>query len=182
MSLSLHEALSKVADHRQRGGLRHPLGSFLTMITMGMLSGFHAYQELAKFLKANEGEFTELFGLKHGVPGYTQIRTILRDLNYASLYSAFHAWSMHHVRLEPGDWLSGDGKALNSTVADCHSSKQNYVAMVSLFAQKTGATLAVERYESGKKGEIPALRELSSFFAGKGILITLDAQHCQKKR
>ena len=119
---------------------------------MGMLSGFHAYQELAKFLKANEGEFTELFGLKHGVPGYTQIRTILRDLNYASLYSAFHAWSMHHVRLEPGDWLSGDGKALNSTVADCHSSKQNYVAMVSPFRPKNGCDACGGAIRKRQKG------------------------------
>lgn len=182
MKLSLYEALGEVKDNRQASGLRHPLQSFLTMVTLGIMSGFHAYQELATFFSSNKEEFVELFGLKHGVPGYTQIRTILRELNYDDLYKAFESWSKQQISMEEGDWLSGDGKALKSTVTNSHNSAQNYVAMVSLFVQKTGTVIGVNRYENGKKGEGPALRELLEEFEGKGVVITLDALHCQKKQ
>jgi len=179
---SLYEFFGTVPDVRQASGLRHPLQSFLTMTTIGIMSGRNAYQELATFFDGNKEDFTELFGLKHGVPGYTQIRTILRELDYNALSIAFHDWAIQYVPLEEGDWISGDGKALNSTVTDCHNSKQNYVAMVSLFAQKTGTVFAVKRYENGKIGEGPSLRELLQTLDIKGFIITLDALHCQKKR
>lgn len=182
MGKSLYEFFGTVPDIRQSSGLRHPLQSFLTMTTLGIMSGQNAYQELATFFDGNKKEFIELFDLKHGVPGYTQIRTILRGIDYDGLSVAFHNWASQYVPLTEGDWISGDGKALNSTVTDCHGSKQNYVAMVSLFAQKTGTVFAVKRYENGKKGEGPSLRELLQTLDIKGFIITLDALHCQKKQ
>lgn len=182
MGISLYESFGQVKDTRKASGLRHPLQSFLTMTTLGIMSGNYGYQELAVFFDANQSEFTEMFGLKHGVPKYTQIRTILRGIDYGSLYSAFQNWAAHYIPFEIEKWISGDGKGLNSTVADCHGSKQNYVAMLSLFAQETGTVLAVNRYETGKSGEGAALRETIEALGLKGFIITLDALHCQKKQ
>jgi len=182
MGLSLYETFNDVKETRQPGGLRHPLQSFLTMTTLGIMSGNHAYQELATFFKANKEEFVELFGLQHGVPGYTQIRTILRGIDYPSLYQAFQDWAMQYIPLEMEEWISGDGKSLKSTVADCHTSKQNFVAMLSFFAQETGTVLAVGRYENGRTGESPTLRQTLESLELKGFIITGDAVHCQKKQ
>lgn len=182
MSLSLYEAFSQVKETRQSSGLRHPLQPFLTMTTLGIMSGNYAYQELAAFFKANQTEFIAMFELKHGVPKYTQIRTILRGIDYNSLYQAFQNWALQYIPLEKEEWISGDGKGLNSTITNCHNSKQNYIAMLSLFAQKTGTVLAVNRYETGKSGEGAALRETIENLDLKGFIITLDALHCQKKQ
>lgn len=182
MRISLYESFSEVKDTRKASGLRHPLQSFLTMTTFGIMSGNYGYQELAAFFKANETELIKMFDLKHGVPKYTQIRTILRGIDYDSLYRAFQNWAIQYIPFEIEEWLSGDGKGLNSTVTNCHDSKQNYVAMLSLFAQKTGTVLAVNRYESGKSGEAAALRETIETLSLKGFIITLDALHGQKKR
>ncbi len=180
--MSLYEAFGEVEDNRKRSGLRHELQPFLTMITLGIMSGYNGYQELAVFLKSNEEKFISLFGLKHGVPKYTQIRTILSTLNYDSLYINFENWTKGYVEIEQGDWVSGDGKGLNSTVTNCHNSKQNYVAMVSLFLQKLGVVLSVNKYETGKSGEGAALRTLLESIENVGVVITLDALHCQKKQ
>ncbi|MEZ4887899.1 MAG: ISAs1 family transposase [Chitinophagales bacterium] len=182
MAKSLYEAFAEVKDTRNSSGLRHPLQPFLTMVTLGIMSGRNAYQELAKFFKGNQKELVELFNLKHGVPGYTQTRTILRDIDYDSLCKAFTGWALQFIPLEEGDWVSGDGKGLNSTVTNCHNSKQNFISMVSFFAQKTGTVLAVKRYENGKAAEMTMLQDLLSQLKGKGVIITLDALHCQKKQ
>ena len=153
MRKSLYEIFGEIPDGRKASGLRHPLPSFLTMVTMGIMSGLNGYQELAAFFKANEEEFVSLFDLKHGVAGYTQIRTILRGLNYEALSAGFHKWTKQSVELNQGDWVSGDGKGLNSTVTDPHGSLQSYVAMVSLFTHQSGLVFAVKRYEETEKEE-----------------------------
>ena len=182
MGISLYESFGQVKETRNDSGLRHPLQPFLTMTTLGIMSGNYAYQELAAFFKANQRDFVKMFDLKHGVPKYTQIRTILRGIDYDSLYEAFLNWAMQYIPLEKGEWISGDGKGLNSTVTNCHDSKHNYIAMISLFAQKTETVLAVNRYETGKSGEGAALRETIESLDLKGFIITLDAPHCQKKQ
>ena len=180
--ISLYEAFGEVKDTRDSSGLRHLLQPFLAMTTSSIMSGWYGYRELATFFDGNRNEFEVMFNLKHGVPKYTQTRTILQGIDYPSLYTAFHKWATQYIPLELEEWISGDGKGLNSTVTDCHNAKQNYVAMVSLFAQKTGTAFAVSRYENGKKGEGAALRELVEKLEIQGVTITLDALHCQKKQ
>ena len=179
--MSLYEVFSEVEDVRKASGLRHPLQSFLSMVTLGIMSGYNGLQELAAFFKSNEEEFIAMFGLKHGVAKYTQIWTILATLDYESLYAAFEKWALQYIPIEEGNWVSADGKGLNSTITDAHSSKQNYVAMVSLFLQNLGVVIGAKRYENGKEGEGQNLRQLLTILQDKGVVITLDALHCQKK-
>lgn len=180
--MSLYESFLGVKDVRKLSGKRHGLSSFLTMTTLGIMSGYTSLQSLATFFKSNEEEFTDLFDLKHGVPSYTQTRTILAEMDYTSLYENFELWALQYICIEAGDWVSGDGKGLNSTVTNAQDAKQNYVAMVSLFLQRLGVVVGVNRYENGKEGEGSKLRELVSILKNKGVIITLDALHCQKKQ
>jgi len=188
MKTSLYDYFGKVKDTRDKSGLRHPLQSFLTMATLGIMSGFCALQELAEFFKSNEDKFIEMFGLEHGVASYTQIRTIFMEMDYESLQSVFEKWALQYIDLIPLDWLSVDGKGLNSTVTDYSTSKQNYVAMINVFVERLGLVLTQERYESGKgkESEIPVaqrkLDQLLNELEVKGLIISLDAVHCQKKQ
>ena len=61
--------------------------------------------------------------------------------------------------------------------------------MVSLFVQKLEVVIGVGRYENacpdtsmGKSGEGASLQELLTILNRKGVIITLDALHCQKKQ
>jgi len=83
---------------------------------------------------------------------------------------------------QEGDWLSGDGKALCSTVSDSHGENQNFQAVVSLFAHQSGLVKAVGQYENKSKesGEQGILRGLLCQLDKMGATLCLDALHCQK--
>lgn len=186
MTNSLYSKFSEVTDTRQKNGLRHPLPSFLMMSTLGIMSGYTAMQELAVFFKSNESSFIEMFELKHGVPSYTQIRTILMGIDYNSLIKSFKEWVCQYVKLDDSDWLSADGKVLGSTVKDSQTSQQNFIAVVSLFAQKREIVLGSQIYHNKKGNEIAVaqnlLKELLAKLEVENIVIVLDALHCQKKQ
>lgn len=123
--MSLFEMFGQVKDTRKSIGLRHQLQEFLTIVTLSIMSGYNSLQSMATFFKSNEETLIELFNLKHGTPSYTQTRTILKDLDYDSLYEAFEEWIISHSPIEKDDWVSGDGKALRSTLEDSQGGKQS---------------------------------------------------------
>lgn len=180
MAKSLQEYFEALSDPRKASGLRHPLGPFLVMSTMAIMSGYTGFRELGSFMEANQEYFVERFKLKHGVPKFVQIRTIFSVLDFYQINQAFNSWAEQFMPTEPGNWVSGDGKGLSSTVTDMHGSNQDFVLMVSLFCQKTGVVLKTQRKNNAKGGEIPALNELLEQLQDRGMIITLDALHCKK--
>ena len=181
MLMSLADCFLQLTDPRRASGLRHPLVPFLCMVTMGYLSGYSGYREIGTFMEANKEEFVKMFELKHGVPKFVQIRTIIRKLDFRLINKVFLHWISQFVSIDGGEWISGDGKGLNSTLQDAHSSSQDFELMVRLFSHKLGLVLYTGSARS-KKGEILALRELLKQLELKGVIITLDAVHCQKKQ
>ena len=180
MTKSLQEYFEALPDPRKASGLRHPLGPFLAMSTMAIMSGYTGFRELGSFMEANQEYFIERFKLKHGVPKFVQIRTIFSVLNFDQINRAFNSWAEQFMPTAPGNWISGDGKGLSSTVTDMHGSSQDFVLMVSLFCQTTGIVLKTQRKNNAKGGEIPALNELLAQLQAKDMIITLDALHCKK--
>ena len=173
--------LNQVKDYRRKQGQRFPLPSFLTMVILSNMSGFHSLNALARFFDNNSEYFCHIFKLNHGVPGYTQIRTILKQLDFESLNYAFYNWASQFVD-QDDEWLSFDGKGLNSTYTNHGTSQQNFHAMVSAFVQKTGISLSSKQYENKKESEISTAIDLVNQLQQKGMILTFDALHCQKKR
>ncbi|MEM8528619.1 MAG: ISAs1 family transposase [Bacteroidota bacterium] len=180
--MSLYECFEQVEDPRDASGLRNKLPALLCMITMSYLSGNKGYRATAIFMKGNKPEFMEMFDLKHPPLGKTQLRTVLQRLDFTSVNTAFYNWMKTFVPIEQGEWLSGDGKALGSTLTDAHGNAQEYELMVRLFRQKLGLVTHCATTKS-KSSELKAMQALLSELELKGIIIiTLDALHCQKKR
>lgn len=179
--MSLYECFEQVADHRKASGLRTPLPALLCMITMSYLSGFTGYRATATFMKGHEATFKKMFDLKHPPIGKTQLRTVLQGLDFTSINKAFHKWISSFVSIEKGEWLSGDGKALASTIQDAHGNAQEYELMVRLFSQKLGIVTHSATTKS-KSTELKAMQALLKTLELKGVIITLDALHCQKKQ
>ena len=146
------------------------------------MSGAYGLREIADFFKANKKALVELFGLKHGVPAYFSIRELVGRLDFESVSAAFESWGLQYVPLEKGDFVSIDGKSLRSTVENEFNGQQDFVMMVSAFAQKTGAVLSQTRFRHKKTSEIDQVKQLVDHFKQRGIVFTLDALHCQKKR
>lgn len=132
-------------------------------------------------MKANGKFFIAEFGLKHGLPSHVTVNQILKVTDKESLKDAFNQW-LSSQDLSKYDWLSGDGQSLRSTVSSAQEQGQDLIAMVSWFVQKTGTVYLMEDYRSKKDDEAEVIRQMLSVLKDKGLIITLDALHCQKKR
>jgi DDE_Tnp_1-associated len=179
--MGLKEFFHSIKDFRRAQGQRYKLEPVLWMIFLGISSGYTGYRELSVYMKSHKAYFTEVFSLKYGVPSHVTIRTILIGLDKPEFLTAFNTWA-ERQKLSPGDWLSGDGKSLNSTVINAHESEQSFCSIVSLFCQRTGLVYQIADFRSKKKSEGEILRQLLPSLQDKGINLTLDALHCQKKQ
>ena len=97
------------------------------------------------------------------------------------MIEGFHRWSSSASPMVAGQWISGDGKSLASTVANMHNEKQSFTAIVSAFCQQSGLTHRLAAYRNGKQNEVHTLQGLLAHFKDAGVVIALDALHCQKK-
>ena len=180
-TMSLYECFEQIEDHRKESGLRNPLPALLCMITMSYLSGHSGYRATATFMKGNKEALMKIFDLKHPPLGKTQLRTVMQGLDFKSINKLFFQWINSFVSIEKGEWLSGDGKSIGSTLKDAHGNAQEYELMVRLFSQKLGIITHSATTKS-KKSELKAMQKLLKSLELEGVIITLDALHCQKKR
>lgn len=182
---TLVEYLAQVPDFRRREGRRYPLPTLLVMIIMAILSGQYGYREIARFLKANRDELVAHLGLKRKrMPSHVTIRTVLMKLDFEALNKAFEHWAQTHLQVASGDWISVDAKAIGSTVTDYDNAYQDFVSLVSAFAQEQGTVLAMARYHNKDTSEVPLTRTLITAMVEaldlEGVVFTLDALHCKK--
>ena len=80
------------------------------------------------------------------------------------------------------DWISGDGKSLKSTLNNYTEGSQDFCSIVSMYVQKTGLTYLITDFRNKKVGEAEIVRNLLPSLKDKGVIITLDALHTQKKQ
>ena len=76
----------------------------------------------------------------------------------------------------PPEWVSIDGKTLRGSVQ-----QEAYVHLVSIFSTFDHRVLDLGKVEH-KSNEIPLVQQLIAASDLKGVIYTLDALHCQKKR
>lgn len=178
--MTLIEAFSKVRDPRRSKGLRTRIDQIFSMVVISNLCGYIGYRPVANFCKANENLLSQELGLKHGVPSHVTFREVFLRTDSHELISCFNEWAKIYVPMIEGAWVSGDGKALGSTVEDMHGNKQDFQAVVSLFCHESGMVSLIGHYRNAKKSEAYVLRSLLEHFRGAGVIIRLDALHTQK--
>ncbi len=169
-----------IEDHRRAQGTRYPFHAFISMIILANLNGYHGLNEMARFLKNNNAFFIKTFNLQRDVPGYTILRTFCMNLDFNAVNQAFYKWASQYINMD--DWCSIDGKGLGSTSSDPFSAQQNFQSIVSLFAHETGIVIKSKGFENKKQSEIHCVQDLIKHLEQKGITLTLDAMHCQKKQ
>ena len=103
------------------------------------------------------------------------------QLDYQAVSQAFNEWASEYTHNSQGQWIAIDGKSLKNTVNDCCGKQQNFVMMVSAFTHERGEILGIEVMENKKQSEIAAVRNLIQILDLSGVVLTMDALHCQKK-
>jgi predicted transposase YbfD/YdcC len=179
---SLQSFYEQIDDPRSPSGLRHPLVPVLLMVTYAMMSNQKTNNAITIFMKQNVKTFTKMFKLKHGTPSNSQLSTILSIIDSRQMIDLFNEWALQFKQyLGDKEGVAIDGKSLAATVESAKDSQQKFEALVSAFAHEQQLILQVEHYNNGKESEIHCVQKLLDRCEVKGVIMTLDALHCQKK-
>lgn len=178
-----NEIFSKIEDPHRRQGLRVDLWQMLGLCVLSYMAGYTGYRGIHRFGCAHKEILVKTLGLRHGIPSYVTIRYLLVQLRQEDLMQAFCEWSMQLEGVS-GEWYSGDGKTLGSTVKNVFSTHQSFEGVVSIFAQKSGLVKCLGSYrnEEKEKGESHVARVLIDHLDGMGVVFCFDALHTQKKQ
>lgn len=176
---SLSHFIQQIPDHRRAQGIRHPFHPMIAMIVLANLNGYFGLREMDRFFRNNADFFTKTFNLKHGVPGFTILRTFCSEVKFEDVNAAFCNWASQFIKEK--NWFSIDGKGIKSTASESFSAQQNFMSIVSMFGHRTGIVIRSAGFENKKKSEIHCVQELIAQLEHKGMVLTLDAMHCQKK-
>lgn len=178
--MELTDFFAQVTDPRRQQGQRYPLPALLWLIFLATASGYVGYRKISQFGRSNAAFFTDYFALAHGLPSHVSVRKLLQALDKKALAQAFG--QCFNAQAVAGDWVAGDGQSLRSTVRAAQQAGQTFVSVVSLYAQRTGLTVALQDYPDKKTGELALLRTLLTDFQDRGVVLTLDALHAPKKQ
>lgn len=182
-STSLTELLCQVKDKRRKQGTRHELPEILLTVIISTMSGYYGYRGMEDFCLRYEKELRKALGSpKHGVASYSCIRRVLMDLDFNVLSHKFNQWIRGKIKIRKREWLQIDGKGLKGTITDYETKHQNFINLVSLFMNRTGIVLMAQTMNNKEQSEINTVRKLIEQLELKGIVLSMDALHCQKKR
>lgn len=183
MTVNLIDTLKQVEDFRSARGRRYPLWVVLLLVILGMVSQCQGYLPLEAFAQRHKESLVQALGLSlKRLPSDSTFRLILQRLDYGRLVEVFNQWAQQHVDVESGTSLSADGKVIAGTLVDHKGDQQNFISLVSLYAQQQGVVLRVRAFENRHQSEIDVVQQLLGALHLEGMIVTLDALHAQKKR
>lgn len=177
----LLETLMKVEDPRSYHGREYRLHHILYFTILAILQGVNSYVGVHRFLQAHFEKLKSIFGLKwRQVPDPSAIRKIITRVDPEEIERVFREYSLQLTQNnEELRQICFDGKALCGSFSRTRNQKaQRFFAAFSRFDR---IILAHIPLESEKDHEIPALHEFLLSLNLKGVVVTADALHCQKK-
>jgi hypothetical protein len=178
----LLDLLSEVPDPRRGQGQMYKLPHVLLFAILSVITGGNSYRGIATFIDVHRRRLNEIFGLSwKRAPAHTAIRYILKGLEPADVETIFrqHAARLQTACATPGQGtIALDGKTLRGSFDNFRDRAAAQV--LSAFATNTSLVLAhIDIAE--KSNEIPAAQALlAELGIPPGMIVTLDALHCQK--
>ncbi len=180
---SLKAALEQIPEGRQAKGRVYPQSLLLCLMTLSKLCGYHAYAEMARFVR-NHSYLMEMLGFTGSdLPCDDTFRYMVKHIDMEAYEASVHTWAQQELATlaweENGATLTGyamDGKTLRGS-KDVHAGQQA-VHLLSLVQQGYRTTIAHEQTSKGR--EIAAAETLLSSMNLAGMVITADALLTQK--
>ncbi len=182
----LAEFLAAVPDHRSARGRRHSLASILSLACAATAAGSRSLVAIAEW--AADAPAAVLAGL--GVrrdrcggalvpPSETTIRRALAGTDAGALDKQLAAWLAAHAGTGPAGGglpaVAVDGKTVRGAI-------QPDGRAVHLLAAMTSAGAVIAQREVGHKtNEITQVKPLLDPVDLRGVVVTLDALHCQRE-
>jgi hypothetical protein len=176
--LNIFQALQLVKDNRRKEGTRHHIAVVLLVNIMAIMSGYTGIRSKQDFIDRNKKELNKIFDpvlLKHGLPSKNTIDRTMQVINYDDLNQVLS--KVFEIPTE--SIIHIDGKAIRST-ATLGQSKQTFTSTVTAYANGKGI-MARSFVNGSKSNEIGTVQDLIKVLNLEGMVLTLDALHCQKK-
>ena len=153
------------------------------MTIFGILAGHYDAENIAFFLKLNEGYFNTELNLEYGTPSPDTLLRIYSLIDSEEFMKIFVKW-VENIIKEKNEQLNNryklipiDGKAIKSATNKINGGNTPYI--VSAFLQDLGISIAGVKVDD-KSNEITAIPELLDLINIENCIITIDAMGCQK--
>ena len=105
--------LSLLTDKRQKGKIKHPLESCLTIILLAELSGCNYFREFVLFSKKHESKLKKLDLLPNGLPSHDTLERVVQKVNKLELNQTLLKLLFPSLNGRP--IISIDGKNIRAT-------------------------------------------------------------------
>lgn len=105
--------LSLLTDQRQKGKIKHPLESCLTIIILAELSGCNYFREFILFGKKHESKLRKLNLLPNGLPSHDTLERVVQKVNKLELNKTLVKLLFPSLNGRP--IISIDGKNIKAT-------------------------------------------------------------------
>lgn len=177
---SLVEALSGVADPRQRRGVRHPFSAILALTLLGLVCRLNDFAALRRWAARNWHLLRRPLGFRRGKPPHpTTLSRTLAKFSLEEFQAAFSQWLQAIVADQAALTVAVDGK----TSKQGFDSQGDPIQMLHVFAQDLQACLGQWPLCGDKRTEPEVLKaHLSELFEKYPALrlITGDALYAQR--
>lgn len=178
-----------IDDFRQENKVVYNLSDLLLLAFLVLLErGKQSFYFIASYIRVNHKKYERLNLIKdNNYPSHDTFRRIFSLLDEKSLkektIDRLYEFLLEIEKNQKGlAHICIDGKTVNGTgrASDTNKPIKNYNVM-NVYSSTYGTCLYSEVIEHKKDSEIPAAQKILSSFNLKGVVVTADAIHCQRK-
>ena len=180
----LLSALEEIPDPRRPQGTRYPLAHLLLFSVLAVLAGATSYRGIVTFLAVHRDRLGHVYGVRlRRAPAVNTLRNLFLALDPAALEAAFrrHARQLGETgprRDGPGAAaVALDGKTLGRSFDRLHDRAAAHV--LGAFAADAALILGHQEVPD-VPAEVEGVRALIRDLGLTGVVLTVDALHCQK--
>jgi hypothetical protein len=180
--MTLIEMLQEVDDPRSFHGREYRLHHILLFTILAILANAKTYTDVASFISVHYDRLREIFKLKwRHVPDVSAIRKIIVAVDPAEIERVFRQDAEHlESQSDCQDkHICADGKTLRGSFS--HTKDKRAERVFNVFSSQSTLVLAHIPMGSDKDDEIGAFQQFLLELNLKGVVVTADALHCQKK-
>jgi DDE_Tnp_1-associated/Transposase DDE domain len=179
---NLFELLREIKDTRRKQGQRYNLQALLLIIIMAIMQGARSERAVSRFAKNNQKSLIKELQIdRKQAPSRRVLAKLVQNLDFKILEKIFYQWAKSFVKIERGDWIGLDGKAIRGTHKKDGDKLTAFISLVTVFASKQRQVISVGKLNTHKENEIPTVQELLKSLDLEGVIFTMDAMHCQTK-
>ncbi len=173
-------ALEQIPDPRRPQGRRYPLPHLLLFSVLAVLAGATSYRGIITFLGVHRDRLGHVYGVRlRRAPAVNTLRNLFLALDPAALEAAFrrHARHLGRARTDGPSAVALDGKTLRRSFDRLHDRAAAHV--LGAFAADTALILGHQEVPD-VPAEVQAVQAMIRDLGLRGVVLTVDALHCQK--